>query len=158
MDMASLERDLQRRITQSRKWLASDNLPLISGLKIRNYPCTAKPENFLHYPTRKERYGVRFRLEFFTSRTYEAIIDILIKPNHSESETPPWSLPYIISYVVNPETGAKKPITYDYLQNPVVYAKTLSQSIEEWYKDWLSKALAHKNVAKIFTYKKEKEW
>jgi hypothetical protein len=153
MKNAEVEQDLQRRIQESRNWLNSDELGSIEGLQIRGFPCTAEPVMFLDNPRRKERHGVRFRLEMVTPRgTYESFLEVRIKPT--------WSLakdgksvanpPYIVSYLVNPETRATDEITHDHLETPENYMRTLPLSIEEWYHHWLNVAFRHKNHSKFF--------
>lgn len=159
MDMASVEKDLRRRINQSSEWIESGRTSLISDLQIRKFPCKAEPVKFLDYRNRVERYGIRFRLEFITSQgSYESFVDILIKDTRSMSkdEKSIANPPYIVIYALNHETQKTELISYEYLENTQVYKKSLSQSIEEWYKDWLFKTLRHdKNVSKIIKFKKK---
>jgi hypothetical protein len=153
MQNAEVEQDLQRRIQESRDWLDSDKLGLIAGLQIRGYPCKAEPVMFLDSPRRKERHGVRFRLEIVSPRgTYESFIEVRVRPISSmtKDQKSVANLPYIVSYVVNPETKATDEITHDHLEIPENYERTLPLSIEEWYSHWLNVALRNKNHSKIF--------
>jgi len=59
-------------------------------------------------------------------------------------------LPYIVSYVVNPETKVTNEITPDHLEIPENYERTLQLSIEEWYRHWLNVAFKHRNHKKFF--------
>lgn len=155
MDMASVEKDLQRRIDQSREWLSGKPAP-ITGLKIRSNACLAVPVKFIDYP---KTSGVQFRLEFTTPRgTFEAYVEIVLMPTRSvpknkDNEPEP---PFVDGYVVvDPSNKKKVLIAYDRINNTVFYKRTVDLPIEEWYKIWLSKNLNHPNVAKIFDYKKE---
>jgi hypothetical protein len=65
--------------------------------------------------------------------------------------------PYIAIYAIDSETGEQDLINYEHIENTIFYKNSLNLSIEEWYKDWLLKALRHKNNSKIFKYKKEIE-
>jgi hypothetical protein len=156
VDIESVEKDLLRRIDQSREWLSGKPAP-ITGLKIRNYPCLAAPVKFIDY---RKTSGVRFRLEFTTpTGTFEAYVDIDIMPTRSvpknkENKPEP---PFVDSFVVvDTETKERDLITWEQIKNAVIYKSSVDLSIEEWYKDWLRKTLKHQNNAKIFTYKKEK--
>lgn len=156
MDLASVEKDLQRRIDQSREWLSGKLAP-ITGLNIRSYPCLAVPVRFIDY---RKSSGVLFRLEFTTpSGTFEAYVEIDIMPTRSvpknkEKKPDP---PFVAgSVVVDPETKKRDLIAWDFINNTLFYKKTVDLSIEEWYKGWLFKNLNHQNVAKIFKYMKNK--
>ena len=159
MDMAGVEKDLERRINQSREWLQSGEIALISGLKIRKYPCQIEPVKFLDRPGKKTRYGIRFRLEFITERgTFESFVEVRIQPTRSmskdgESIANP---PYIDTYAFCQETQKDAEIMWENLQNTKIYEGTVNLSIQEWYIIWLRKTLFHKNVSKIFGFKKEK--
>jgi hypothetical protein len=161
MDIASVEKDLQRRINESREWLKSNKLELISGLKIRTFPCHVKPVKFLDDPHWVERHGVRFRLEFVTpSGTYESYVDVRIKDTRSMSKKDSKSVansPYIASYAYDQDQKTPKPkllITYEHIDNTRIYKESLNLPIEEWYRDWLFKALRHKDDSNIFKFKK----
>jgi hypothetical protein len=156
MDIESLEKDLLRRIDQSREWLSGKPAP-ITGLKIRNYPCLAVPVKFIDL---QKMSGVRFRLEFTTpTGTFEAYVDIDIMPIRSvpkDKEKNP-EPPFVASsVVVDTETKKKDLITWEQIKNTVIYKKSVDLTIEEWYKDWLRKTLKHQNHAKIFSHRKEK--
>ena len=157
MNMASVEKDLQRRIDQSREWL-SGKPTLITGLKIRKYTCLIEPVKFLTSRTMKTS-GVLFRLEFVTERgTFEAYVEIRIMPTRStpkDKEKGP-DPPFLDAYAFNPETEKRDLITWDYINNTLFYKKTLDAPIEEWYEGWLFKALEHKNASKIFKVMKDK--
>jgi len=158
MEMEDVEKDLQRRINQSREWLESGGADLISGLKIRDYPCQAEPTEFLDDPQREERHGIRFRLEYVTDRaTFESFVDVRIKATRSLSKDGQTvaNAPYIVIYVLNNEKQKSEIINYEYLENTIVYKNSLSLDIKEYYKDYLFKALRHKNVFKIFKFRKE---
>lgn len=153
MKIAEVEQDLQRRIEESRDWLASERHGSISELQIRGFPCKAEPVMFLDDPPRKERHGVRFRLEIVVKGgTYESFLDVRIKPNVSMAEDlkAVANPPYVVSYVVNPETKVTDEITHDHLEIPQNYERTLPLSIEDWYQHWLNVALKHKNHNKFF--------
>ena len=113
---------------------------------------------FLDYSHLKTRNGVRFRLEFKTDRgTFESFVDVRIKATRSMSKDGKSvaNPPYVISYALDLETKKDEPISWENIENTRVYKKTLSLSIDEWYKDWLFKALIHKNVSKIFKFMKQ---
>jgi hypothetical protein len=63
MKIAQVEQDLQRRIEESRDWLASVRPGSISELQIREFPSKAEPVIFLDDPRRKERRGAGFDLK-----------------------------------------------------------------------------------------------
>lgn len=153
MKNAGVEQDLQRRIQESRDWLDSQEPGSLEGLKIRGFSSKADPIAFLDDPGRKERHGVRFRLEIVSPRgTFESFVDVRIKPTSSmtkdgKSVANP---PYVVSYLINPETRAAEEITHDHLEIPENYEKSLPLSIEEWYQHWLKTALKHKNHSKLF--------
>ena len=153
MKNSEIEEDLQRRIQESRDWLGSDKPGSIAGLQIRGFPCKAEPVLFLDSPRRKERHGVRFRLEIISPRgAYESFVEVRVKPISSmaKDKKSVANPPYIVSYVVNRETKATEEITHDHLEIPESYERTLPLSIEEWYSHWLNVALRHKNHSKIF--------
>jgi hypothetical protein len=153
MQIAEVEQDLQRRIEESRDWLASERPGSIFELQIREFPCKAEPVMFLDDPRRKERHGVRFRLEILArGGTYESFLDVRIKPNASRAKDKKAvaNPPYIVSYVVNPETKVTDEITHDHLEIPENYERTLPLSIENWYCHWLNVAFKHKNHKKFF--------
>jgi hypothetical protein len=156
MDIESLEKDLLRRIDQSREWLSGKPAP-ITGLKIRNYSCLAVPVKFIDY---RKTSGVRFRLEFTTpTGTFEAYVDIDIMPTRSEPKNKEKNPepPFVDSFVVvDTETKERDLITWEQIVNTVIYKRSVGLPIEEWYKDWLRKTLKHRNVGKIFSYRKEK--
>jgi hypothetical protein len=157
MDMAAVEKDLQGRINQSRQWLQSGKAGLITGLKIRNYSCQVEPVRFLDDQHMKTRHGVMFNLEFVTERgPFEAYVETRIMPTRSIRKDGDLDPPFVCCYVFNPETKKRDLITWDFIQNIDFYKRNLDTPIEEWYKGWLFKALAHKNVAKIFKVMKEK--
>jgi hypothetical protein len=156
MDMTSVEKDLQRRIDQSREWL-SGKPALITDLKIRNYPCQVEPVKFLDDPHMKARHGVLFRLEFVTERgTFEAYVETRIMPTRSIRKDEELDPPFVCCSAFNPETKKRDLITWDFVQNIDFYKRNLDTPIEEWYKGWLFKALIHKKVSKIFKFMKEK--
>jgi len=153
MQNSEVEQDLQRRIKESRDWLDSEELDSIARLQIRGYPCQAEPVMSLDSPRRKERYGVRFRLEIVSPRgTYESFVEVRIKPTSSmaKDRKSVANPPYVVSYILNPETKATDEITHDHLEIPENYERTLPLSIEDWYTHWLNVALRHKNHSKIF--------
>jgi len=153
MQIAEVEQDLQRRIEESRGWLATDRPGQISELQIRGFPCTAEPVMFLDDPHRKERHGVRFRLEIVAKGgAYESFLEVRVKPNASMAKDKKTvaNPSYVVSYVVNPETKVTDEITHDHLEIPENYERTLPLSIKEWYGHWLKMALKHKNHSKLF--------
>ncbi len=154
--MESVEKDLLRRIDQSREWLSGKPAP-ITGLKIRNFPCLAVPVKFIDY---RKTSGVRFRLEFTTPRgTFEAYVEIDIMPtrsvpkNKEKNPEPPFVDGFV---VVDSETKERDLIAWERIDNTMIYKRSVDLPIEEWYKDWLKKKLNHRNVAKIFRSMKEK--
>ena len=156
MNMSSIEKDLQRRIYQSRDWL-SGKPGLITDLKIRNYSCQIEPVKFLDDKHMKARHGVMFRLEFVTQRgTFEAYVETRIMPTQSLRKDDELDPPFVCCYAFNHETKKRDLITWDFVQNIDFYKRNLNTPIEEWYKGWLFKALIHKNVSKIFNFMKEK--
>ena len=117
---------------ESKEWIESGGIDPILGLKVRNFPCKAEPVMFLDDPGREEQNGVRFRVETLTRQLFT---DIRIKPTPSmskdkESVANP---PYIVTYAEDRKTGKPVLITYENLEIPEVYKKTLPLSIQEWY-------------------------
>lgn len=160
MDMAIIEKELQRRINQSEEWLQSAKAGLITGLNIRSYPCQVKPIKFLEDQRMKARHGVLFRLEFSTQRgQFEAYVETRIMPFKSLRKDGNYDYPFVACYSLNTETNKRDLITWDFVQNINFIENNKNKPIEEWYKGWLFKALIHKNVAKIFNVlKKNKCW
>lgn len=153
MQIAEIEQDLQRRIEESREWLASDRLGSLYELQVRGFPCKAEPIMFLDDLGRKERHGVRFRLEIVTrGGTYESFLDVRIKPTASMAKGGKSiaNASYIVIYAVNLGTKAPALVCYEYLEIPENYERTLPLSIEECYRHWLNVALKHKNHSKLF--------
>lgn len=157
MDLESVEKDLQRRIDQSREWLSGKPAP-ITGLKIRKYPCIVKPVKFLTSQTMKTS-GVLFRLEFVTEGgAREAYVEIRImptrsKPTDQEKDPEP---PFVDVHAFYPETKERDLITWDPINNTLFYKRTLDMPIEKWYEGWLLKAMNHKDDAKLFRVRKGK--
>jgi hypothetical protein len=152
MDIVEIEKDLQRRIDQSREWLSGKPAP-ITGLKVRDYSCLAIPISFHDH---RKTSGVRFRIEFTTEQAKrEVYVDIDIMPIRSvptDEEKKPGA-PFVDGFVVcDPKTKKRDLIAYDPITNTTYYERTIDLSIEEWYKGWLFKTLIHKGVSKIFKY------
>ena len=140
MEPEDVEKHLKLRIEQSREWFQQGLPDPILGLQMRGFPCNAQPLEFIDDPSRVERYGVKFRLEWIGSSkdTCECLIEIRIRPTWYVKKDGSKDRPYIITRVVDPET--KKAVDpgchIPYVQENYV-EQTSQFSIRDWYHRWL---------------------
>jgi hypothetical protein len=149
MEMSQVVGDLHQRIEQSRHWLDSSHAPM-TGFKFRSdSPWTAEPIEFLDDLGRVERHGVGFLFSVDDpARDIKARLNVRIKPDLTPgaeiNETP-----YVVVYVVDQTTGADETIKWFHIDIPSSYEKLIDSSIEDWYRQWLEKALDQGKSGKI---------
>jgi len=148
MDTATVEKDLNTRIEQSRAWLL-DSPAAIANIKFRKRTWTATPIAFLDDLGRIERHGVAFRFSLEDqSKNVCVLLRIRIKPEATTGEKGD-SPPYVVIYIVNPASGADESITWHHIEIPASYRDMMGLSIEDWYRKWMAHALASKGSKKI---------
>jgi hypothetical protein len=148
MDTATVEKDLNTRIEQSRAWLLGAPAT-IANIAFRKRTWTATPIAFLDDPERIERYGVAFRFSLEDqSRNICVLLRIRIKPGATIGEKGD-SPPYVVTYICNPASEADEVITWHHIEIPASYRDMMELSIEDWYRKWMAHALASKGASKI---------
>lgn len=89
---------LEQFIDQTKAWLAEPGAHVVEDLKIRKFPTVAEPLATLDDSHRKERHGIRFRLNWEgSSGPGAAELELRIDPYGA----PPKNGPYVIFYIKN---------------------------------------------------------
>jgi len=141
MDLQSVSKDLEARISAGRQWLESGLDLSFPGPTVRKHPTSIKVVEFLDAPERVERFGLGCVVTVEApQQSISFQINIRIKP-HRTSAPNTDSYPYVVSYVVNQVQGVESLICFDHIIEPQNYASAMSLTVREWYLRWLTLAL-----------------
>ncbi len=149
MDYLPFETELQRRIDQSRQWLATNPDDAID-IRFRDYSWTARPIAFLDSPQRVERYGVGFELTLNNEvLAVKVRLNVRIQPKPNLEATFNLS-PYVVIYAVDQNTHADDAITWVNIDSEHSLQQLAGLSIAQWHQHWLQWALNGRNTGKVF--------
>lgn len=141
VNLETVSKDLEMRITAGRQWLESGMELGFPGPAVRKCPTSVKVVEFLDTPDRVERFGLGFVVTVEASQQSISFqINIRIKPHRTNAPTTD-SYPYVVSYVVDQVRGLESLICFDHIVEPQNYVGALSLTTQEWYLRWLSLAL-----------------
>jgi hypothetical protein len=96
---------------------------------------------YLDSPKRVERYGLGFEVTVRSpkaERTFQ--LNVRIKPETTIGPKED-SVPYVVVYVVNPNSGADDEVFAEHFKDAQAYSDFAKLPLEDWYKVWLNRAL-----------------
>ena len=141
MDTAEVSKDLKARIKEGAAWAESEDYLIVGGPEVRGCSTTIRLTEFLDTPNRVERYGLGFQVSVDAPAGMRKFqLNVRIKPELSEGPKAD-SNPYVVTYVVNQETGAEDAIQHEQFPDPKNYQAISKLSIQDWCMHWIARAL-----------------
>ncbi len=155
MQIEDIEKDLEHRVEETTRWLESDDALVIDGLEARNTPCRATAIELINDKRRKERNGVKFKLEFGKlDRRYSAVVEVRIKSTSSVTRHGSGLAngPYVAVYVVDPDNQKGDLSYFEHFEDAEAYFGAPDDPIQEWYKKWLRRLLRLQKGTTVFKH------
>jgi hypothetical protein len=156
-EVKQVQDQLQNRVDESRNWAAS-GFAGWATLEIRKRGCdySVKPVQLLENPEIKQGDGVRFQIQWDKAgHVHDAYLEIRLSPNWKVSETRKgngnWQGPLVKCRATSrPDEPGKVNSRDDILAPCITIAGVHSgESIQEFYKQWIRKAIGHERFAKV---------
>jgi len=142
MDTAEVSKDLKARIEAGKAWIESADNLILDGPELRGRSTTIRLAEFLDTPNRVERCGLGFHVSVdVPSGMRKFQLNVRIKPELTEGPKAD-SNPYVVTYVVNQDTGADDAIQHEQFPDPKDYEPISKLSIQDWYMRWIARALS----------------